>query len=198
MEFGAHLPLMDFGGHPYSHGSTKRSALRALWRPDGPPFGGAWQRLRSQLDAHGKHPDTFPNALATMWCYITDDRVEAERILTERVVPTVHRPEEMLRARLPIGPPELFAEKLTAFANAGVQASSSGRSLMSATSWNASGTRCDHLLPHHSQDRCTRPLGESGRVTERPSAAGQRPSCGTPSPRSRTLDNRDHVRRERS
>jgi hypothetical protein len=27
----------------------------------------------------------------------------------------------MLRERLPIGPPELFAEKLTAFANAGEQ-----------------------------------------------------------------------------
>ena len=56
-----------------------------------------------------------------MWCYITDDRNEAERILKERVIPTVHRPEEMLRERLPIGPPELFAEKLTAFAKAGVQ-----------------------------------------------------------------------------
>ena len=56
-----------------------------------------------------------------MWCYITDDRAEADRVLKERLVPTVHRPEEMLRERLPIGPPELFAEKLTAFANAGVQ-----------------------------------------------------------------------------
>src|SRR5258708_18459548 len=33
----------------------------------------------------------------------------------------VRRPEEMLRVRLPIGPPELFAQKLTAFAKAGVQ-----------------------------------------------------------------------------
>jgi alkanesulfonate monooxygenase SsuD/methylene tetrahydromethanopterin reductase-like flavin-dependent oxidoreductase (luciferase family) len=33
----------------------------------------------------------------------------------------VHGPEGMLRERLPIGPPELFAEKLTAFANAGEQ-----------------------------------------------------------------------------
>ena len=33
----------------------------------------------------------------------------------------MHRPEEMLRERLPIGPPELFAEKLAAFADAGVQ-----------------------------------------------------------------------------
>jgi probable F420-dependent oxidoreductase len=153
-------------------------ALRALWRPDGPPFVGrfystdgvsleplpaqrngppiwvgswgsaaglrrvarladgwlasaynttpelfndAWQALRSQLDDDGKAPDAFPNALATMWCYITDDRDEAERVLKERVVPTVHRPQETLRERLPIGPPELFAEKLTAFAKAGVQ-----------------------------------------------------------------------------
>ena len=42
-------------------------------------------------------------------------------MLSERVAPTVHRPEDMLRERLPIGPPELFAEKLTAFAEAGVQ-----------------------------------------------------------------------------
>jgi len=48
-------------------------------------------------------------------------RDEADRILKERVVPTVHRPEDMLRDRLPIGPPDLFAEKLTAFAKAGVQ-----------------------------------------------------------------------------
>ena len=84
-------------------------------------FGEAWQNLRSKLAAHGKDADTFPNALATMWCYITDDKNVADRILRERVIPTVHRPEDMLRERLPIGPPELFAEKLTAFAHAGVQ-----------------------------------------------------------------------------
>jgi len=84
-------------------------------------FAPAWETLRAGLPDHGKDPDTFPNALATMWCYITDDRSEADRILEERVIPTVHRPEEMLRERLPIGPPEQFAEKLIAFANAGVQ-----------------------------------------------------------------------------
>ena len=84
-------------------------------------FGEAWSTLRSKLADHAKNADTFPNALATMWCYITDDRAEAERVLRERVIPTVHRPEQMLRERLPIGPPELFAEKLTAFAKAGVQ-----------------------------------------------------------------------------
>ena len=84
-------------------------------------FGQAWRALCSQLTDRGKDPSTFPNALATMWCYITDDRDEADRILRERVIPTVHRPEDVLRERLPIGPPELFAEKLSAFAQAGVQ-----------------------------------------------------------------------------
>ena len=41
--------------------------------------------------------------------------------MRERMVPTIHRPEEMLRDRLPVGPAELFAEKLSAFARAGVQ-----------------------------------------------------------------------------
>jgi alkanesulfonate monooxygenase SsuD/methylene tetrahydromethanopterin reductase-like flavin-dependent oxidoreductase (luciferase family) len=84
-------------------------------------FDTAWRNLHGRLADHGKDPHTFPNALATMWCYITDDRDEAERILHERVVPTIHRPEEVLRERLPIGPPELFAERLSAFARAGVQ-----------------------------------------------------------------------------
>jgi alkanesulfonate monooxygenase SsuD/methylene tetrahydromethanopterin reductase-like flavin-dependent oxidoreductase (luciferase family) len=84
-------------------------------------FATGWDALRAELGVRGRPAAEFPNALATMWCYITDDRAEADRVLTERVVPTVHRPEEVLRARLPIGPAELFAEKLSAFARAGVQ-----------------------------------------------------------------------------
>jgi alkanesulfonate monooxygenase SsuD/methylene tetrahydromethanopterin reductase-like flavin-dependent oxidoreductase (luciferase family) len=84
-------------------------------------FAEGWATLTAKLPDHGKAADGFPNALATMWCYITEDRAKAERVLNERVVPTVHRPVELLRERLPIGPPELFAEKLTEFAAAGVQ-----------------------------------------------------------------------------
>src|SRR4051812_42667365 len=84
-------------------------------------FGEAWLQLQSQLPSHGKDPATFPNALATMWFYITEDQAEADRVMRERLVPTIHRPEEMLRERLPVGSAELFAEKLTAFARAGVQ-----------------------------------------------------------------------------
>src|SRR5262249_2163060 len=84
-------------------------------------FAEAWNALRSKLTADGKAADTFPNALATMCCYITDARDEREGVLKERVVPAVPRPETPPRERPPIGPAELFAERLTAFASAGVQ-----------------------------------------------------------------------------
>ena len=84
-------------------------------------FGDAWARLRDLLPAHGKDPDAFPNALATMWFYITDSDAEADRIMRDRMVPAIHRPEEALRDRLPVGPADRFAEKLAAFALAGVQ-----------------------------------------------------------------------------
>lgn len=56
-----------------------------------------------------------------MWFHITDENSEAEQVMRDRVLPTIHRPEEILRERLPVGPAEVFAEKLSAFARAGVQ-----------------------------------------------------------------------------
>jgi alkanesulfonate monooxygenase SsuD/methylene tetrahydromethanopterin reductase-like flavin-dependent oxidoreductase (luciferase family) len=84
-------------------------------------FADARAKLHECLAASARDARGFPNALATMWFYITDDEHEAERVLTERVVPTIHRPEDVLRDRVPVGPATRFAEKLSAFARAGVQ-----------------------------------------------------------------------------
>jgi alkanesulfonate monooxygenase SsuD/methylene tetrahydromethanopterin reductase-like flavin-dependent oxidoreductase (luciferase family) len=84
-------------------------------------FAEAWARLQALLADRGTDPATFPNALATMWFHITDDAAEAERVMRERIVPTIHRPEEILRERVPVGPAEVLAKKLAAFARAGVQ-----------------------------------------------------------------------------
>jgi alkanesulfonate monooxygenase SsuD/methylene tetrahydromethanopterin reductase-like flavin-dependent oxidoreductase (luciferase family) len=84
-------------------------------------FADSWDRLHELLARDGRDASAFPNALATMWFHITEDRREADSVLLERVVPVVNRPEEVLRQRLPVGPPDAFAEKLDAFAAAGVQ-----------------------------------------------------------------------------
>lgn len=83
-------------------------------------FGESWDRLRALLTAQGRDPDCFPNGLATMWCYVTDDEREAEE-MTQRLLRAVHRPEEVLRDRIPIGPPAVLEAKLRAFARNGLQ-----------------------------------------------------------------------------
>src|SRR5690606_9568869 len=84
-------------------------------------FAEAWQTLRGHLADRGRDVAGFPNALATMWFHITDDVAEADRVMRERLLPAVRRPEAVLRERLPVGPAGAFAEKLHAFREAGVQ-----------------------------------------------------------------------------
>src|SRR6266571_7225639 len=78
-------------------------------------------KLRDQLKNLGKDPTSFPNALATMFMYITDDNARADRVLSETLAPMLNRPLEQLRERLLIGAPEVCAEKLAAYKSAGVQ-----------------------------------------------------------------------------
>ena len=84
-------------------------------------FADAWTKLHGHLADERRDAAAFPNALATMWFHITDDPEEAERVVRDRLVPAIHRPDAQLRARLPVGPAGAFAEKLHAFREAGVQ-----------------------------------------------------------------------------
>lgn len=84
-------------------------------------FAGALSRLRDFLGSYSREADGFPNAIATMWFYISEDRDETERVFREHLLPAMHRPESELRERLPFGPAEAFAEKLVAFRQAGAQ-----------------------------------------------------------------------------
>ncbi|MGH7886604.1 MAG: LLM class flavin-dependent oxidoreductase, partial [Candidatus Binatia bacterium] len=84
-------------------------------------FSAGLAKLQEQLKNAGKDAATFPNALVTMFMYITDDESKAERVLSETLVALVKRPVEELRARLLIGSPQACAEKLAAYKAAGVQ-----------------------------------------------------------------------------
>jgi len=81
----------------------------------------ALSKLRDQLKIFGKDPASFPNALATMFTYITEDNAATERILAETLTVLLNRPVEQLRERLLVGSPEVCAEKLAAYKAAGVQ-----------------------------------------------------------------------------
>jgi probable F420-dependent oxidoreductase len=84
-------------------------------------FAHARTQLGDYLRAVGKDPDLFPNAVATMFFHVTEDRATAQRIVRDVLSQTLNRPAEELRERLLVGPAEVCAERLAAYRSAGVQ-----------------------------------------------------------------------------
>ena len=84
-------------------------------------FAGAWRQLCEFLVQGGKNPGSFPNALASMWMYVTEQENEAERMLNAVLALALNRPVDELRQRLPIGSAQKCAEKLAPYQDVGVQ-----------------------------------------------------------------------------
>jgi alkanesulfonate monooxygenase SsuD/methylene tetrahydromethanopterin reductase-like flavin-dependent oxidoreductase (luciferase family) len=85
-------------------------------------FGAALRRLRETLAREGRLADGFGNVLATTWLHITDDRAGAERVLADVLAPMLRRSTDEVHALcLPIGPAEVCAERLAAYARAGAE-----------------------------------------------------------------------------
>ena len=67
-------------------------------------------------------PEGFPNGISTAWLYVTESRREADRVYEDVLAPMLRRPVENIRElALPIGPPDLCAERIAAFEQAGAQ-----------------------------------------------------------------------------
>jgi len=77
-------------------------------------LGGELQRLQ-------RPPSDFPNALVTMWTWITDSRSDAEHVLSGVVAPLVGRDPAELRGRICVGSADECAELLSRYARAGCQ-----------------------------------------------------------------------------
>lgn len=85
-------------------------------------FAAGRRYLADQLEVRGKRAADFPNGLATLWMYVTEDRNEEDRIIADVLSPLIRRPVETVRELfLPIGSAEDCAAKLAAFASAGVE-----------------------------------------------------------------------------
>ncbi len=81
----------------------------------------AWTRLKEYLSEGGRDPSGFPNAIATMWSYVTEDRGRADAVVREVLGPAINRPEDELKERVLIGAAAECAEKLQAYKEAGAQ-----------------------------------------------------------------------------
>jgi alkanesulfonate monooxygenase SsuD/methylene tetrahydromethanopterin reductase-like flavin-dependent oxidoreductase (luciferase family) len=81
----------------------------------------ARSNLEQELERQGKDAQDFPNGLATMWLWITEDRAEAERILSEVLGPAVKREADYLRERVCVGSAEHCLDLLSRYSEAGLE-----------------------------------------------------------------------------
>ncbi len=79
------------------------------------------ERLRTELESRGREGERLPNALATMWTWVTDDCADAARALERVVGPMLRRDPDTLRGRLCIGSPSECAELLARYAASGCE-----------------------------------------------------------------------------
>jgi alkanesulfonate monooxygenase SsuD/methylene tetrahydromethanopterin reductase-like flavin-dependent oxidoreductase (luciferase family) len=84
-------------------------------------FAAARGLLADELHARGRNAEGFPNALATMWTWVTESHAEADRVLTRVLAPLLGRDPEELRAQVCVGPAAHCAELLSRYAEAGCQ-----------------------------------------------------------------------------
>lgn len=84
-------------------------------------FSAARVLLARKLQDRGRDADAFPNALATMWTWVSNDRATGDRVLAEVLAPVLKRDPEALRGQVCVGPVEHCAELLTRYAAAGCQ-----------------------------------------------------------------------------
>jgi alkanesulfonate monooxygenase SsuD/methylene tetrahydromethanopterin reductase-like flavin-dependent oxidoreductase (luciferase family) len=84
-------------------------------------FTAAMEVLGGELESQQRPSGDFPNALVTMWAWITGSRSEADRVLSEIVAPLVRRDPAELRGRICVGSAGECAELLSRYARAGCQ-----------------------------------------------------------------------------
>ncbi len=84
-------------------------------------FGEARELLADELVDRGRDANGFPNALATMWTWVAEDRAEGDRVLGEVLAPLLNRDRDDLRGQVCVGPAEHCAELLSRYAAAGCE-----------------------------------------------------------------------------
>ncbi len=84
-------------------------------------FGETLQRLHGNLRGEGIDAEAFPNAVATMFLYLTEDAATADAVLSEVLAPTLGRPTEQLRERLLVGSASKCVDKLARYESAGAE-----------------------------------------------------------------------------
>jgi alkanesulfonate monooxygenase SsuD/methylene tetrahydromethanopterin reductase-like flavin-dependent oxidoreductase (luciferase family) len=111
------------GGPPLWLGSWGSPAgLRRVARLGDGWFASAYNTTPELFEAaRAALPERFPNALVTMWTWITESQREADRALRDVLAPLLKRDPDELAPQVCVGPAERCAELLARYARAGCE-----------------------------------------------------------------------------
>ncbi|MGZ5359935.1 MAG: LLM class flavin-dependent oxidoreductase, partial [Solirubrobacterales bacterium] len=84
-------------------------------------FASGCELLAGELRRQDRDAVEFPNALVTMWTWVTEDRAERDRVLRDVLAPLLNRDPEVLRDQVCVGSAEHCAELLSSYVKAGCQ-----------------------------------------------------------------------------
>lgn len=75
--------------------------------------------LATELEKQGRPSEGFPNSLATMWIWVTDEAADRDRALRDVLAPLLRRDPDELAGQVCIGSPGHCAALLNRYAEAG-------------------------------------------------------------------------------
>ena len=84
-------------------------------------FTAARESLARKLPEHGRDPEAFPNALVTMWTWVSEDAADTDRMLDGMLAPLLNRDPDELRDQVCVGSAEHCAKLLSEYAAAGCE-----------------------------------------------------------------------------
>jgi alkanesulfonate monooxygenase SsuD/methylene tetrahydromethanopterin reductase-like flavin-dependent oxidoreductase (luciferase family) len=95
--------------------------LASAYNTTAEQFGAAKVSLAEKLAERGRDPHGFPNGLATMWTWVSEDAAEVAGMRDELLAPLLRRDPAELADRLCIGSAEHCAGVLSEYARAGCE-----------------------------------------------------------------------------
>ena len=114
----------EAGGRRLGSAASRASRTAGSPRPTTRPprdLSRGVELLTDELARQGRRANGFPNALVTMWTWVTEDRAERDRVLRDVLAPLLKRDPEVLGDQVCVGSAEECAELLSKFAAAGCE-----------------------------------------------------------------------------
>lgn len=84
-------------------------------------FAAAGESLAQKLGQRGRKAVGFPNALVTMWTWVSEDRADVDHMLNDVLAPLLRRDADDLREQVCVGSADHCTELLSRYARAGCQ-----------------------------------------------------------------------------